>query len=770
MSRVHRLLSAVIAVAFSLTLVSAASAQKPPSMAQFLSPGYPSSLVSAKKADRLVWVVLDAGKRNVYTAVGPEFRPVRLTSFLEDNGVDTAEPSVSDDGSIVVFVRGHTLNREGWGANPTANPDGPERAAWAVRSAGGPAWRLGEVTAPVLSPNGRIVAFAKDGLIYAYAVVAGALPAAIATGEKPLIKEAGNNSNLKWSPDGTKLAFVSDRGDHSFIGVYDVRRRAVIYLSPSVDRDSSPTWSADGKRIAFIRRPGLPFGQQAQAGTGGIGNPPGPAYNAQSGGRGQGQRGGGAPSPEAPATQGRGGGQRGGPPSPEASASQARGGAPLAGVPGLYSSQLPGGYRMAMWVADPLTGDAHEFWHPAPGDMTFGGVNAIEWAGDVVLFTAMPGEWLRFYSVKVDGAAADPLPITPDDGFIESAAFTSLSPDGRTMFYCSNLGDIERRHVWKVATSGGEPVQLTRGEGIETYPVPVASGRQVALLAADARRPQSIALVAAAGGAPKIVYPTLPKEYPLESLVVPENVLTKAADGLEIHNQLFLPKDLKPGERRPALIFVHGGPVRQMLLGYHYMWFYHLAYAMNEWLASKGYVVLSVNYRSGVGYGRSFRSAPNTGQRGNAEYQDVVAGAKYLQGRPDVDPKRVGIWGLSYGGLLTSEALARNSDIFVAGVDMAGVHLYTNVLDPANVAYTSSSASAVDTWKSPVLLIQGDDDRNVAFTQMTGLVQLLRARHVYHEVIVFPDDVHESLIYKRWLYTFDRMEQFLDRFVRDAGK
>ncbi len=754
MTRIHRLLSAVVAVALGLALAPLASAQKPPTMAQFLSPGYPSSLVSAKKADRLVWVVLDAGKRNVYTAVAPAFRPVRLTSFLEDNGVDTAEPSVSDDGSVIVFVRGHTLNREGWGANPTANPDGPERAVWAVRAAGGPAWRLGEVTTPVLSPDGRIVAFSKDGLIYAYAVTPGALPPAIAKGEKPLIKEAGNNSNLKWSPDGTKLAFVSDRGDHGFIGIYDVRKRTVTYLAPSVDRDSSPTWSGDGKRIAFIRRPGLPFGQQAQAGTGGIGNPPGPAFSAQSGGRGQGQRGGGAFG-----AGGQRGGERGAP-----------AGAPLAAVPGLYSSRLPGGYRMAFWVADPATGDAHEFWHPAPDDMTFGGVNAITWAGDVVLFTAEPGEWLRFYSVRVDGAAAAPLPITPDDGFIESAAFTSLSPDGRTMFYTSNLGDIERRHVWKVATSGGEPVPLTRGEGIETYPVPLASGRQVAVLAADARRPQSIGLVAAAGGAPKTVYPILPKEYPLDSLVVPENVLTRAADGLEIHNQLFLPKDLKPGERRPALIFVHGGPVRQMLLGYHYMWFYHLSYAMNEWLAAQGYVVLSVNYRSGVGYGKSFRNAANTGQRGNSEYQDVVAGAKYLQGRPDVDPKRVGIWGLSYGGLLTSQALARNSDIFVAGVDLAGVHLYTNTLDPENVAYKSSSASAVDTWKSPVLFVHGDDDRNVAFTQTTGLVQLLRARHVYHEVIVFPDDVHESLIYKRWLYTFDRMEQFLDRFVRNAGK
>src|SRR5882757_2016465 len=199
--------------------------------------------------------------------------------------------------------------------------------------------------------------------------------------------------------------------------------------------------------------------------------------------------------------------------------------------------------------------------------------------------------------------------------------------------------------------------------------------------------------------------------------VAPQLVLTKAADGMEIHNQLFLPKDLKPGEKRPAIVFVHGGPVRQMLLGYHYMHFYHVAYAVNQWLASRGYVVMSVNYRSGIGYGKSFRTAPNTGGRGNAEYQDVLAAGKNLQSRADVDPNRVGIWGLSYGGVLTAQALARNSDIFAAGFDMAGVHLWGNSLDTASVSYKSSSISAIDKWKSPVLVWQGDDDRNVDFSQ-----------------------------------------------------
>jgi dipeptidyl aminopeptidase/acylaminoacyl peptidase len=340
-----------------------------------------------------------------------------------------------------------------------------------------------------------------------------------------------------------------------------------------------------------------------------------------------------------------------------------------------------------------------------------------------------------------------------------------LSADGNWLFYTTNAGDIDRRHIWKAPTAGGPAVQVTKGESIETYPAVLASGRHVAVLSADARRPQSVGIVAADGGAPKIVFPAL-KDFPIADEVVPQAVMTKAPDGLEIHNQLFLPKDLKPGERRPAIIFVHGGPVREMLLGYHYMHFYHIAYAVNQWLASQGYVVMSVNYRSGIGYGKSFRMAPNVGGRGNAEYQDVLAGGKYLQTRPDVDPNRVGIWGLSYGGVLTSQALARNSDVFKVGVDMAGVHLWGSTLDPEDITYKSSTISAIDTWKSPVLLVHGDDDRNVQFSQTTGLVQLLRAHHVPFELIVYPDDTHEPLLHKRYLYGFNRASEFLGRYLK----
>ena len=728
-------------------------AQSTPTIAQFMSAAFPLELVSARKADRIAWIAHDKGRRNVYTAVPPGFHPVRVTQYLDDDGVDLTQLSISDDGATIVFTRGHTVNREGWVADPTANPRGVERAIWAARTAGGPSWRLAEGSNAALSPDGRWVAFAKDGQMYRVPVAQAARVTDSDKGLKPFIRIWGANANPTWSPDGRKLAFVSSRTDHSFIAVYDIVTKKITYMSPSVDWDTSPAWSRDGKRIAFIRRPGTPFAQQSQPGFGGLGNPPGPAYNPQNpgGGRGfGGGRGGGA----AFGAFGSGQGRQGEPPS----TGSGRGANQPAPRPGLTTATFPGGYTQAFWVADATTGDAKEFWHNAPQDKIFTNINTIAWGAESVLFQIEPEEWTRFYAVKVDGSDAAPLSLTPQAGQIETS---SLSPDGTYLYYGTNATDIERRHVWRVPTAGGDPVQITSGDGIEHDPVVLASGKEIAVLSADAKRPQSVGVFAATGGTQKVIFPALPKDFPTGAHVVPQVVITTAADGLEIHNQLFLPKDLRPGEKRPAIIFVHGGPIRQMLVGYHYMEVYHLFYGVNEWLASQGYVVLSVNYRGGIGYGKAFRTAPNTNARGNSEYQDVVAGAKYLQSRPDVDPKRVGIWGLSYGGLLTAEALARNSDIFVAGVDLAGVHLYGNSLDPENIAYKSSAISAIDTWKSPVLLIQGDDDRNVNFAQTVGLVDLLRAHNVPYELIVLPDDVHETLLYSRWLTLFDRMETFL---------
>ena len=758
------------AAATCLTLLTAPlAAQSKATIAQFLSPSSPLELARARNVDRVAWIAYERGMRNVYTAAAPDFKAVRLTSFMQDDGVDVSEVDLSDDGSTAIFLRGTNQNRQGWVANPTHDPRGAERAVWAVRTSGaGAPWRVAAAEAATLAPDGRAVLYVRDGQIFRARITPNAAAPA-SDSIVPFIKEWGRQSNPRWSPDGAKIAFVSDRDTHSFIGIYDIRTRRVDFLAPSVDCDASPAWSLDGKQIAFIRRPGVPFGMQAQEGTGSIGNPPGPAS-----GRGRGGAGGCLAS-----AFGRGGGGAG-------RGEQREDTTRLNRFPGLYRSAFKGGYNTSVMVADvskcPAASgpteaggtecSARELWHNAPNDQKFASMRTLIWAGnDHVIFPLSPpdDEWDRYYTISIVGPAPAPTMLTTTNGLIEDATSAALSRDGKTLYYCTNANDIEKRHIWSVPTAGGTPQQVSTDDGIETYPQPLASGKQIAVLYFGAAQPASVGLVAANGGATRVVYPTLPATFPKSAHVTPQIVIVKSPDGLDIHDQLFLPKDLKPGDRRPAMIFVHGGPVRQMLPGYHYMQFYHWAYAYNQWLADQGYVVLSVNYRSGVGYGRSFRNAANTMARGNSEYQDVLAAGKYLQTRPDVDPTRIGIWGLSYGGLLTSQALARNSDLFVAGADLAGVHLYGNSLDSTNLSYKSSAISAIDTWKSPVFLVQGDDDRNVDFAQMVGLVQLLRAHNVYYELTVIPDDTHESLIHARWIVIFDKMGDFLHRFVWDHG-
>ncbi len=747
-------------------------AQASPTIAEFLNPASPLDLASARHADRIAWMAYEEGKRNVYTAAAPAFKPVRLTNFMQDDGTDLTDVTISDNGAMIVFVRGSAPNREGWVANPSHDAGGAERAIWAVRPAGGPAWRVAEGSNPVLSPDGRTVLYLKDDQIYRARLAPGVQRDSMDLGLKPFVNQWGRQTGPVWSPDGRMFAWASERENHSVIMVYHVASRTVQYLAPSVDCDANPTWSADSRQVAFLRRPGTPFGQQAQQGGGGIGNPSGVAYNPATAqqpsffGRGRG-------GPFSGCAGGFGRGGRGG----RGGARGGRGAEPdtahsdVSTEPGLFNATFSGGYTLSLMVADVSTGAAHEAWHNKPGDREFAGMNNIRWEGDHVVFPLVPprDEYERYFSVALDGSNADPVMLTTTDGLIEDATSVNFSVDGRTLYYCTNAQDIERRHIWAVPTAGGTPVRISTGDGVETYPQPVASGKQVAVLYFNARQPASVALVPTAGGDPKIIFPTLPKDFPQAEHVVPQIVITKAADGTEIHNQLFLPADMKPGEKRPAIVFVHGGPVRQMLPAYHYMQFYHWAYAFNQWLASQGYVVMSINYRGGVGYGRSFRQAPNTNARGNAEYQDVLAGAHYLQQRADVDSTRMGIWGLSYGGLLTSEALARNSDIFRAGADLAGVHLYNNSLDTSAVSFQSSAAAHVDTWKSPVFLEQGDDDRNVDFSQMIGLVDLLRAHHIYYELEVNPDEVHELLVHSKWVKTFGDMGVFLNRFVRDKA-
>lgn len=380
--------------------------------------------------------------------------------------------------------------------------------------------------------------------------------------------------------------------------------------------------------------------------------------------------------------------------------------------------------------------------------------------------------WLHLYAAStrdrsVNGKATL---LTPGKFEIEHVA---LSPDRKMVLFSSNQGDIDRRHIWKVPVAGGPPAAVTSGAGIEWSPVMTDDGRTV-VLRSTARVPAEAAVLDASNPRPLVPL----SGFPSQAMVAPEPVILTSADGMRIHGQVFLPPNSGSNVKHPAVIFFHGGSRRQMLLGWHYMFYYHQAYAFNQYLASQGYIVLSVNYRSGIGYGLDFREARNYGATGASEYNDVIGAGLYLRGRADVDPARIGLWGGSYGGYLTALGLARASDLFAAGVDLHGVHDWNSEIgifapgydpekqrDAAKVAFDSSPMAFVKTWRSPVLLIQGDDDRNVNFSQSVMLAEELRKRNVPFEQLVFPDEIHDFLVHEHWLAAYRAADKFLAKYL-----
>jgi dipeptidyl aminopeptidase/acylaminoacyl peptidase len=664
---------------------------------QVMDYAFPTELAAAPAGDRIAWLANDKGLRNIWVAESPEWRPRRLTSYLEDNGQVLSGLAFTPDGERLVYLYGGAPNRSGELPNPTSDIEGVSTDLWIIDWRGGEPEQLAGAVSTVMSPTEARLVWATEGVAWLLDLDT----------ESPkrtrLFGVRSDLSDLQWSPDGTRLAFTSARDGRSVLGIFDLRVGELRWLTNSVDRDVLPRWSPDGSRLAFIR--------------------------------------------------------------------------------------VLAGYRgFSVWTVNASGGEARELWR-APDDEQQGSYpRAIAGEYDLMYgngYLVFPGEmtgWNHLYAISVQGG--EPRDLTPGDGIVENA---KLSADGDWVWVSANTQSIDYRQLGRIRLSDGHSEWIEGGETIAWNPAPAPDGSWIAYIRSDAREPASVYFRDLTGETITRVSP-LSMEFPMSHLVEPRQVVFEAADGWEIHGQLFMPEGLAADSKAPAVIFMHGGSRRQMLLGWHNRGYYHGAYAFNQYLAAKEYVVLSVNYRSGIGYGVEFREPPEYGWRGASEYQDIVAAGRYLQSLSEVDPERIGLWGGSYGGYLTAMGLARDSDLFKAGVDLHGVHDWSEQLrwygrgqiqGPSEaerertrqLAFRSSPVADIDSWESPVLIIHGDDDRNVPFEASIDLVARLREKgDVHFEEIYFVDEVHGFLRHQSWLRVFNAAGDFFDRFLMNLER
>lgn len=687
-----------LALICSLCFISIQLSAQSYTLKSALSYPFPTQLVASKTQGKLAWAVNEQGKRNIYVAEAPAYKAVKITDYGEDDGQELTSISLSDDGKWVVFVRGGDHGgRDGGPVNAASLPIAPKIQVMTVPFNGGKVNIIGEGDHPVISPNSNQLVFVRAGQVM-ISPINGATPA------QSLFYAKGTNGVCRWSPDGNKLAFVSNRVDHAFIGVYTDQATPIQWISPGLAKDNSPVWSPDSKRLAFIRMPG----------TGG-----------------------------------------------EPDSILARKHQPWA----IWTAELSTGKGKQIWKAQETISGSYP--------SIDGGAN-LNWASTKIVFSSYHDGWPHLYAIDEEGK--NELLLTPGNFAVENI---KLSADGKHLVFCANTGkdaaDLDRRHVYQVSVDRADMKALSTGKGIESYPVITGDGT-VACLSSTAQRPL-LASILSKQEIKLLGEELIPANFPIKDMVTPKHVSFKAADGKTVYGQLFSP--LKALKNHPAIVYVHGGPQRQMMLGWNPMDYYSIDYALNQYLVSLGFTVLSVNYRLGLGYGFDFHKPINAGAQGASEYQDVKAAGEWLATQPNIDGKRIGIYGGSYGGYLTALALGKDSKLFAAGVDIHGVNNRFSAANTENNAQApdatlaaerariSSPVTYISTWTSPVLIIHADDDRNVAFSQSVDLAKRFEDKKFDFEFLAIPDDTHHWMKFSNGLKVSEVTADFLKRKLID---
>lgn len=623
-------------------------------------------------------------------------------------------PVFAPDGSRVVFV---------WDRAGVQN-------LYAVEDAGAvpvalTSFGAGLVGPPFLSTDGKTVYFEKDGDLWSTALVGGT-PA-------PLWKTADAEGDFSRSPDGSRVAFVRD-GD---VFVRSLADGTETRLTKTPEPESGPEFSPDGKRVAFGSTRGTPRQES-------------PAYNGSKlmfsrfefAGTAAGivPSAGGAPAMVEAA---------------EGSLSAPRWLDPDHVV---LERLSPDVRTREILVAEAGTGKSRalhtdvdeKFW-----SLTFLGAEPLPSPdGKWVAFISDRDGWDRLYVVS--SAGGDARALTPSG---QEVSDPSWSPDsGRLVFDLGDKTVAGRRQIGIVDIRTPDAASLrtlTSGPGARTYPRFSPDGVTV-LYQATGPRDSADLYVAATDGPPRRLTDSL-GSIDRDGLIPPQFVRYRSADGAEVPAYLFVPKNLDRAKKAPAIIWVHGDGITQNYEGWHIRRDYAVYHSFHQYLAQRGYVVLAVDYRGSIGYGKAWRQG-HYRDIGGKDYEDIAAGVEYMKTLGYVDTDRVGVWGLSYGGFMALQALTVTPRLFACAIDVAGVHDWTFWFkDPGGpwikarldspqanpeLYHKLSPVNFLDRVERPLLVLHGTADVNVPFLESVHLIDELMKKGKTVDFAMYPGEFH----------------------------
>ncbi|HEY7697092.1 MAG TPA: S9 family peptidase, partial [Vicinamibacteria bacterium] len=340
--------------------------------------------------------------------------------------------------------------------------------------------------------------------------------------------------------------------------------------------------------------------------------------------------------------------------------------------------------------------------------------------------------------------------LTGAGGFVLSRETGGWSPDGRALLF---------QH-----TDPGRPADLL---WIEADAVPGTNDEN----GESARTPHELTQ-------------SLPPTVDRSRLVEPQLVHYPSRDGREVPSYLFVPEGLDRSRKHPAIVWIHGDGIAQNYDGWHVRRDYGVYYGFHQYLAQQGYVVIAPDYRGSIGYGREWRLAPYR-DLGGKDYEDVASAVPYLESLLYVDPERIGVWGLSYGGFLTLQALTLDPELFRCGIDVAGVQDFRDwYRDPGGpwiggrlgdprenpAAYLQAAPiERVDRITRPLLVLHGTADVNVPFLESLKLVDALEKRGKDFDFVVYPGEFHYFRREHVLRDFYRRVQEFFDRNLRPGN-